>query len=134
MAAQILTSFTPQLVVALCNIVQEVSDHCLSKQLIGNEVRKRILESTTTSEEQVRTLLTAVKDAVATDQTLFEVMMEILRNVAFSAQEGRRVPPFIQEMEEQSESACCNLSRAVSVNGETLSQLWNYLLVLNLGS
>ena len=102
--AEILTTFTPELVFAICDRVQDVSDHCLGKQIISIEVYEKILQSTTTSDnaERARTLLIAVKDAVSTDQTVFEVMMEILTNVLFSA-ENVRLPPFMLKMERQYE-------------------------------
>ena len=102
MADQILTSFTPELVAAICDVVRDVSDHCLARELVSSEVYKQVLESSTTSVDQAtRTLLTAIKDAVATNQTIFETVMEILRNVAFSTKKGRSVPKFMHEMEKQ---------------------------------
>ena len=103
---QILTTFTPELVLAICDHVQVVSDHCLGKQIIISEVYEEILRSTTTSDgtkHAARTLLIAVKDAVAVNQTLFEDVMEILRKVVFPAEKVSpdTVPRFMQEMERQ---------------------------------
>ena len=94
--AQILTNFTRKLVVAICSDVLEISARCFVRELINSEEYEYILKSTTTSTEHAaRTLLTAVKDAVAIDQVRFKTMMKILKNTVTP------VPPFMQEMEEQ---------------------------------
>ena len=101
MADQILTRFTPELVAAIGGNIRDISDRFLARQLISNEVHEQVLESTATSADQARTLLEAIKDAVAIDQTIFEIMMEVLREVAFSADKERPVPPFMHEMKKQ---------------------------------
>ena len=102
--AQILISFTPELVVAICDHVQEVSDQCLGKQIISSEVHRQMQSATGTSAtERARTLLIAIEDAVAVNQTLFEDVMEILRKVVFPAEKvsPNSVPQFMQKMEKQ---------------------------------
>ena len=109
--AQILTSYFDKLVVAISDNVQKVSDHFLGEQIINSEVYDEILQTTTISgnaKQAARTLLLAIGDAVATDQTIFEVMMEILRVVLFSS----NVPPFMQEMDEQYQDLKCEHSRS----------------------
>jgi uncharacterized coiled-coil protein SlyX len=109
--AQILTSFIDDLVVAICDHVGEVSDRCLERQLISSEVYGQILDSelTSTASVKARTLLLAVKDAVAINQTLFEVLMEILRNIVFPAEKVTPVAPFMREMEKQYQDLKCGV-------------------------
>ena len=56
MEAQVIKSFLPDLVTAISDIVQPVSDQCLAKGLIPESVYKRVLESGGTSEDKARTL------------------------------------------------------------------------------
>ena len=55
-----ITSFLPDLVTAISDIVQPVSDQCLAKGLIPESVYKRVLELGGTSEDKARTLILAV--------------------------------------------------------------------------
>ena len=96
MAVDTITTFTPKLVTAISDHVQTVSDHCLAKGLISNEVYRNVLESTsTTNEAKARTLLMAVKATVATKGSSFRVMMQILKEVVFG--HAKPVPASAQE-------------------------------------
>jgi hypothetical protein len=55
--ADTLKEFIPDLVTAICDCVQSVSDQCLSKGLISQAMHERVLESRGTSKEQARTLI-----------------------------------------------------------------------------
>ena len=103
MAQILIQNFTPELVVAIRDHLQEVSNHCLGKQIISSEVHRQMQSTGTSATERAGTLLIAVEDAVAVNQTLFEDMMEVLRNVLFPADKVSpdAVPPFMQEMEKQ---------------------------------
>ena len=76
----VIQKFTPQLVRAVgsCSVL-EVSDQFLAKELITDGVYKRILESSRSSDDKVRILLIAVKDAIRTDSSCFEMAMDILK-------------------------------------------------------
>ena len=78
MAAEVITSFLPELVTAVSDCVQSVSDQCLAKGLIPDAVYKRVLESGATSEDKARTLVLAVKKSTETDKRCFELFMNIL--------------------------------------------------------
>ena len=78
MEAQVITSFLPDLVTAISDIVQPVSDQCLAKGLIPESVYKRVLESGGTSEDKARTLILAVKTSTETDSRCFEILLTIL--------------------------------------------------------
>ena len=78
MAAKVITSFLPDLVTAVSDCVQSVSDQCLAKGLIPDAVYKRVLESGATSEDKARTLVLAVKKSTETDESCFELFMNAL--------------------------------------------------------
>ena len=73
-----ITSFLPDLVTAISDIVQPVSDQCLAKGLIPESVYKRVLESGGTSEDKARTLILAVKKSTETDSRCLEILLTIL--------------------------------------------------------
>ena len=56
MEAEVINGFLPDLVTAISDCVQPVSDQCLAKGLIPDSVYKRVLESGGTSEDKARTL------------------------------------------------------------------------------
>ena len=60
MEAKLIESFLPELVTAISDCVQPVSDQCLAKGLIPDSVYMRVLESGGTSEDKVRILVLAV--------------------------------------------------------------------------
>ena len=70
--------FLPDLVTAISDCVQSVSDQCLAKGLIPESVYKRVLESGGTSEDKARTLILAVKTSTETDSRCFEIFLNIL--------------------------------------------------------
>ena len=78
MEAQVITSFLPDLVTAISDIVQPVSDQCLAKGLIPESVYKRVLESGGTSEDKARTLILAVKTSTETDSRCLGILLTIL--------------------------------------------------------
>ena len=67
--------FLPDLVTAISDIVQPVSDQCLAKGLIPESVYKRVLESGGTSEDKART---PVKKSTETDSRCLEILLTIL--------------------------------------------------------
>ena len=71
-------SFLPDLVTAISDCVQPVSDQCLAKGLISDSVYKRVLESGGTNEDKARTLVLAVKSSTETDGECLEIMLDIL--------------------------------------------------------
>ena len=73
-----ITSFLPDLVTAISDIVQPVSDQCLAKGLIPDSLHKRVLESGGTSEDKARTLVLAVKKSTETDSRCLEILLTIL--------------------------------------------------------
>ena len=71
-------TFLPDLVTAISDIVQPVSDECLAKGLIPEPVYKRVLESGGTSEDKARTLILAVKKSTETDSRCLDILLTIL--------------------------------------------------------
>ena len=78
MEAEVINSFLPDLVTAVSDSVQSVSDQCLAKGLINETVYKRVLESGWTSEDKARTLILAVKKSTETDSRCLEILLNIL--------------------------------------------------------
>ena len=78
MEAEIITKFLPDLVTAISDCVQPVSDQCLAKGLIPDSVYKRVLESGGTSEDKARTLILAVKTSTETDSKCLEIFLNVL--------------------------------------------------------
>ena len=68
----------PDLVTAISDIVQLVSDQCLAKRLIPESVYRRVLESGGTSEDKARILVLAVKTSTETDSRCFKIFLSIL--------------------------------------------------------
>ena len=71
-------SLLPDLVIAISDCVQPVSDQCLAKGLIPDSVHKRVLESGGTSEDKARTLILAVKTSTETDDGCLEIFLNVL--------------------------------------------------------
>ena len=89
MEAEVITSFLPDLVTAVSDCVQSVSDQCLAKGLIPDAVYKRVLESGATSEDKARTLVLAVKKSTETDKRCFELFMNILeQELPYAVRDG----------------------------------------------
>ena len=78
MAAKVICSFLPNLVTAISDCIQPVSDQCLAKGLIPESVYKRVLESGGTCEDKARTLILAVKTSTETDSRCLEILLNIL--------------------------------------------------------
>jgi chromosome segregation ATPase len=88
MEAQVIKTFLPDLVTAISDCVQPVSDQCLAKGLIPESVYKRVLESGGTSEDKARTLILAVKKSIETDSSCLEILLNILeRELPFTIRE-----------------------------------------------
>ena len=78
MEAKVIEGFLPDLVTAISDCVQPVSDQCLAKGLIPESVYKRVLESGGTSEDKARNLMLAVKTSTETDGGCLEILLTIL--------------------------------------------------------
>ena len=78
MEAEVITNFLPNLITAISDCVQPVSDQCLAKGLIPDSVYKRVLESGGTSEDKARTLILAVKTSTETDGRCLEILLNVL--------------------------------------------------------
>ena len=78
MEAKIAENFLPDLVTAISDCVQPVSDQCLAKGLISDSVYKRVLESGGTSEDKARILILAVNESAETDGRCLEILLRIL--------------------------------------------------------
>ena len=101
MAAEVITSFLPDLVTAVSDCVHSVSDQCLAKGLIPDAVYKRVLESGATSEDKARTLVLAVKKSTETDKRCFELFINILeQELPYAVRDG-----LLEKMKETNERA-----------------------------
>jgi hypothetical protein len=118
MEAQVIKSFLPDLVTAISDCVQPVSDQCLAKGLIPESVYKRVLESGGTSEDKARTLVLAVKKSTETDSRCLEILLNILEmELPFTI-----VEKLLSEIrKEQGEKA--NTCRAVVPSSQTVQSV-----------
>ena len=73
-----LRRFTPDLVTAISDCVQPVSDQCLAQGLVPEAVYKKVLESGGTSEDKARTLILAIKKSTETDNRCLKILLNIL--------------------------------------------------------
>ena len=78
MPAEVITSFLPDLVTAVSDYVQSVSDQCLASGLITPSIYDKILESRDINKDKARTLIQAVSNSTETDKRCFELFMNIL--------------------------------------------------------
>ena len=81
MEAEVIKHHIPDLVTAISDCVQPVSDQCLAKGLIPDSVYKRVLESGGTSEDKARTLILAVKKSIERDSGCFELLLKVLEEI-----------------------------------------------------
>ena len=79
--ASIIKSFLPDLVTAISDCVQPVSDQCLAKGLIPDSVYKRVLESGGTSDDKTRNLVLAMVKSTETDSRCFGIFLDVLEQV-----------------------------------------------------
>ena len=78
MEAEVITSFLPNLVTAVSDCVQSVSDQCHAKGLITESTYSQVLESGEAGKDKARTLILAVKSSTETDSRCFEILLDIL--------------------------------------------------------
>ena len=79
--ADTLKAFIPDLVTAICDCVQSVSDQCLAKGLISETTHRRVLKSRGTCNEQARTLILSVQNSTKMDGGCFEVFLDIMNEL-----------------------------------------------------
>ena len=81
MEAEVITSFLPDLVNAIGDCVQPVSDQCLAKGLISHSTYKTILESDKKGEDKARVLIQAVISSTETEGTCLDSFLDSLDQV-----------------------------------------------------
>ena len=81
MAVEIMVNFSAELVTAFSTSVQTVSDQFLAKGLIADGIYKNVLETNRPSVDKARVLLHAIKDVIVTDDSYFETVLFILKEV-----------------------------------------------------
>ena len=105
MATKVISSFLPDLLIAISDIVQPVSDQCLAKGLIPDSVYKRVLESGGTSEDKARVVLLAVKTSTESDGGCLEVLLSILdKQLTYTIKE-KLLPEIRKELTEKATKA-----------------------------
>ena len=78
MEAEVIKRFIPDLVTAISDCVQPVSDQCLAQGLVPDTVYRTVLESGGTSENKARALILAIKKSTETDNRCLEILLSIL--------------------------------------------------------
>ena len=75
---EIIKVHTPKLITAICDCVNEVSDHCLAKGLITGDTYDKMLVSEKLSTDKARILLHAVRCAIEIKSDCFETFLDVL--------------------------------------------------------
>ena len=118
MEGEVINSFLPDLVTAVSDTVLTVSDQCLSKGLIPENVHDQVLESGGTSKEKARTLILAVKKSTETDSRCLEILLNILEQELPFAIRENLLSKIRKELTEKA-----NTSRAVVPLSKAVQQL-----------
>ena len=114
MESEVIRSFLPDLVTAVSDSVQSVSDECLSKGLIHGNVHDQVLESGGTSKDKARTLILAVKKSTETDSRCLEILLNILEQELPFAIRENLLSKIRKEHTERVNTVVVPLSEAVS--------------------
>ena len=117
MEAEVIKRFLPDLVTAISDNVQSVSDQCLAKGLITKPVHERVLESGGTSKDRARTLLVAVQNSTETDSMCLEILLSILEQELPHASRVKLLSEIRKEVTEM------NTCRTVAPSTEAIQQL-----------
>ena len=75
--SETLEAFLPDLMTAICDDVQRITDQCLASGIISDSRRRRILEAKG-SEDQTRALIQCVQNSTKTDSRCFEIFLDCL--------------------------------------------------------
>ena len=75
--SEILETFLPDLVTAVCDDVQRITDQCLANGLITDSKRRRILERRG-SENQARALIQCIQNSTKSDNRCFDIFLDSL--------------------------------------------------------
>ena len=105
--ADTLRAFIPDLVTAICDCVQSVSDQCLAKGLISETTHRQVLESRGTSKEQARTLILSVQNSTKTDEGCFEVLLDILNELLPYRVKEKLLPKMRKDLTDHSRASIC---------------------------
>ena len=73
-----ITTFLPQLITAIQDCVQTISDKCRADGLIEESVYRKVLETGDTSIDRARTLVLAVRTTTETDARSLDIFLNIL--------------------------------------------------------
>ena len=75
--SETLEAFLPDLVTAVCDDVQCITDQCLASGIISDSRRRRILEAKG-SEDQARALIQCIQNSTKTDSRCFDIFLDCL--------------------------------------------------------
>lgn len=78
---KVILKLTPTLVTALCDCVNDVSDHCLAKGLITEDTNAEMLVPAISSRNKARILLKAIRGVVEINSDCFDTFTDILEEV-----------------------------------------------------
>ena len=100
---KVIQNFTPKLVTAIstCSVLA-VSDRFLANGLISDGMYKRLLESPVPSDNKVRILLIAIKDAIHACNSCFEISMSILEKFPLCSDQVQAIRKKYQTFNSQS--------------------------------
>ena len=120
MEAEIIKNFLPDLVTAISDSIQSVSDQCLAKGLIAKQVHERVFESGGTSKDRARTLLLAIQNSTETDSRCLEMFLSILDQELPHASREKLLSEIRKEFEVTEKVNTC---KAVVPSAQAIQQL-----------
>ena len=105
-------AFLPDLVTAICDDVQRITDQCLSSGLISDSRRRRILEAKS-SEDQSRALIQCVQNSTKTDNRCFEIFLDSLDKELPRLVKGKLLPEMRKHLSERTATSKAVVPAAV---------------------
>ena len=111
MEVEVITKYLSELVTAISDCVQPVSDQCLAKGLIPNLVYKRVLESDGISEDKARTLILAVKNSAENNGRCLEILLDILEEQLPSTTKEKLLPEIRKGLTEEANTCTVVVSK-----------------------
>ena len=98
--SETLEAFLPDLMTAICDDVQRITDQCLANGIISDSRRRRILEAKGT-EDQTRALIQCVQNGTKTDSRCFEIFLDCLDKELPRLVKGKLLPDMRRDLAER---------------------------------
>lgn len=114
-------AFLPNLVTAIGDDVQRITDQCLSSGLISDSGHRRILELRGSSEDQARALILRVQDGTKTDNRCFEIFLDCLDKELPDLVKEKLLSDMRKDLEDRShDGVLCKASESPGSHGSQI--------------